>query len=101
MMLNLQKIVIVPDKFKGSLTSLEVANSIQWGLIKGNQNLSIVFSIIHVADGGDGIMYVIEQCLDNNHIRDTFCISKLHHHLVTLMYPTIVMYTKITFIYLS
>ena len=98
MMLNLQKIVIVPDKFKGSLTSLEVAKSIQLGIIKGNPNLSIDFSIIPIADGGDGSMDVIEQYLDNNNISYTIYNSKVHNPLGKIIDAPIVIYNKIAFI---
>lgn len=46
------KILTVPDSFKGSLTSKEVAESIKIGLQKLNQNLEI--ETLPFADGGEG-----------------------------------------------
>jgi glycerate kinase len=46
------KIVIAPDSFKGSLTALEVANSIEEGLLKYNKDF--IIEKIPMADGGEG-----------------------------------------------
>ena len=46
------KIVIAPDKFKGSLSSQEVANAIEEGILQAMPNCSI--QKLYVADGGDG-----------------------------------------------
>jgi len=46
------KIVIAPDSFKGSLTALEVANSIEEGLIKYNKDF--IIEKVPMADGGEG-----------------------------------------------
>lgn len=51
------KIVIAPDKFKGSLTSFEVCNAIESGLAKASGSFDIVK--LPMSDGGDGLADVI------------------------------------------
>lgn len=46
------KIVIAPDSFKGSLTALEVATSIEKGIKKVDQRIETF--IVPMADGGEG-----------------------------------------------
>lgn len=54
------KIVIVADKFKGSLTSPEVAAIIGEGLRKGS-SLELEIKSIPIADGGDGFLDAISR----------------------------------------
>jgi glycerate kinase len=51
------KIVIAPDKFKGSLTSFEVCNAIEDGLAKASASFDIIK--LPMSDGGDGLGDVI------------------------------------------
>ncbi len=51
------KILIVTDKFKGSLSALEAAESIKKGLLLGYARLEI--RILPMADGGEGTIDVI------------------------------------------
>lgn len=51
------RIVIAPDKFKGSLTSFEVCNTIESGLTKASSSFDIVK--LPMSDGGDGLSDVI------------------------------------------
>lgn len=53
------KILIVTDKFKGSLTSLEAAESIKKGLLSYSGDLEI--EVLPMADGGDGTLDVIRD----------------------------------------
>ena len=46
------KILICPDKFKGSLHSNEVANALKEGILKKNSDF--IIRIITLADGGEG-----------------------------------------------
>lgn len=46
------KIVIAPDSYKGSLSALEVAKSIQKGILNFDENIETV--IVPMADGGEG-----------------------------------------------
>ena len=46
------KILICPDSFKGSLSSLEAANAVKEGLLKANPDLEII--TLPLADGGEG-----------------------------------------------
>lgn len=46
------KVIIAPDSFKGSLTALEVAKSIEKGIKKVDANIETV--IVPMADGGEG-----------------------------------------------
>jgi glycerate 2-kinase len=50
--MNLMKIVVAPDSFKGNLTSSEVANYIEIGIKQADKNIEVVK--IPVADGGEG-----------------------------------------------
>jgi len=56
------KIIIAPDKFKGSLSSIEVCNSLTKGLKMNNSNLNIISC--PMADGGDGSLEIINHYLD-------------------------------------
>ena len=46
------KIVVAPDKFKGSLTAREAGEAIRRGLLRVWPDASI--DVVPVADGGDG-----------------------------------------------
>ncbi len=48
----MKKIIIIPDSFKGSLSSLEVCDAIEEGILKVFKNAKI--KKIPVADGGEG-----------------------------------------------
>ncbi|TKZ36137.1 glycerate kinase, partial [Brachyspira catarrhinii] len=48
----MKKIIVIPDSFKGSLSSLEVCNAIEEGILKVFKNAKI--KKIPVADGGEG-----------------------------------------------
>lgn len=55
------KILLCPDKFKGSLTALQVCVSLRAGLLEQNPNLDI---IMHpMADGGDGSIDILKTQL--------------------------------------
>ena len=56
------KIIIAPDKFKGSLSSIEVCNSLTKGLKMNNSNLNVISC--PMADGGDGSLEIINYYLD-------------------------------------
>ncbi|MFN2439784.1 MAG: glycerate kinase, partial [Chitinophagaceae bacterium] len=51
------KVVIAPDKFKGSLTSFEVCNAVEKGLQKASSSFEIIK--LPLADGGDGLSEVM------------------------------------------
>lgn len=56
------KIIIAPDKFKGSLTALEVSQSIERGIKKYDP---MITCLLHpLADGGDGSLEVLKSHLD-------------------------------------
>lgn len=48
------KIIISPDSFKGTLTALEAAKSIEQGILQANKEAETV--LLPVADGGEGTM---------------------------------------------
>lgn len=48
----MKRVVVAPDKFKGSLTAAEVANALAAGLVAGDPTLEV--QCAPVADGGDG-----------------------------------------------
>lgn len=57
----MKKVLIVPDKFKGSLSAKEVCKAIERGLKSRNQSLEISFH--PMADGGDGSLTVLKDHL--------------------------------------
>lgn len=59
---NIKKILIAPDKFKGSLTSSQAAWAIRRGL---EGHTGIKFRIVEIADGGDGSLEVVEKKVAN------------------------------------
>ncbi len=56
------KILIAPDKFKGSLSAQEVCIALSTGLKKANSNLEIITR--PMADGGDGSLEVLAHYID-------------------------------------
>jgi len=56
------KILIAPDKFKGSLTAQEVCAALSKGLKNANPNLEIITR--PMADGGDGSLQVLAHYLE-------------------------------------
>ncbi|WP_433595481.1 glycerate kinase [Lysinibacillus xylanilyticus] len=48
------KVVISPDSYKGTLSAIEVANTMQAGILEVNQSIETV--ILPVADGGEGTL---------------------------------------------
>lgn len=61
------KIVLAPDKFKGSLTGLEFCQAVKMGLQKVIPKADIVF--LPMADGGDGTIEVVNYYLKGNLIQ--------------------------------
>ncbi|MDG1435922.1 MAG: glycerate kinase [Saprospiraceae bacterium] len=55
------KILIAPDKFKGSMTAREVCIAIGNGLIKNDSSLDIIYH--PMADGGDGSLIILSNHL--------------------------------------
>lgn len=55
------KVVIAPDKFKGSLTAVEVCEAIKKGVLAVHPEAQI--STIPLADGGEGTLDVLEKSL--------------------------------------
>lgn len=60
------KIIIAPDKFKGSLTSIEVCDAIQKGIHAVDANTELL--IYPMADGGDGFAAIMQYYLHTNTI---------------------------------
>ena len=63
----MKKIIIAPDSFKGSLTSVEVANAIELGIKRVAPNCEIVK--LPIADGGDGTMDTLVSALGGKKIK--------------------------------
>ncbi len=61
------KIVVAPDKFKGSLTSVEFCNSVEEGLNAILHNPEILK--MPLADGGDGTIEILDYHLKGEHIK--------------------------------
>ena len=58
---TMKKIVVASDSFKGSLTSLEVADSAERGVHEVFPDCEVVK--VNVADGGEGTMEALRQTL--------------------------------------
>ena len=54
--------LLIPDKFKGSLTAKEVITSISNGIIRAN-NSATIYSVI-ASDGGDGFLDAVANNID-------------------------------------
>jgi glycerate kinase len=67
------RVVLAVDKFKGSLTGAEVADSLSRGLLRGQPDLEV--ARVPVADGGDGTL-------------DAFVSAGFERHPVTVTGPT-------------
>ena len=52
------KIVIAPDKFKGSLTGIEFCNAVERGIRKHITDIEIIK--LPLADGGDGTVEALQ-----------------------------------------
>ena len=64
------KIVIAPDSFKGTMTSLTAGRIIQEEIEKGIPNIETIrFS---VADGGEGTIDTFHENLNGEYVEDTF-----------------------------
>jgi len=61
------KIIIAPDKFKGSLTAFEVCRSIEAGIKSIDKNIEILS--FPMADGGDGFASVLQAYLHTETIQ--------------------------------
>lgn len=66
------KILVVPDKFKGSLSSGEVCDAIRRGLEEGSGKFmpdrEILIRTLPMADGGDGTLDVVEKAIGGERI---------------------------------
>jgi glycerate kinase len=60
-MSKMLKILIVTDKFKGSLTASQAAESIKSGLLSGSVKTEII--VVPMADGGEGTMEVVKNSI--------------------------------------
>lgn len=67
----MQKILIAPDKFKGSLAAIEVGEAIRAGLQTALPEAEI--TIQPMADGGDGSLVVLQPLLDLAEVKVTTC----------------------------
>ncbi len=56
------KVLICPDKFKGSLTADEVVTSVEQGLLRFDPKIEVIK--LPLADGGDGTLDVLEANLN-------------------------------------
>lgn len=67
--LIIMKIVIAPDKFKGSLTSIEFCNTVEKSILNIAPNTEIIK--LPLADGGDGTIEVVNFYLQGEFINVT------------------------------
>jgi glycerate kinase len=72
------RILIVPDKFKGTLSAQEVANALAKGVCKAVPSVSTIK--IPLADGGDGTGAILSQSLQ---AKKSKLVSELRNQLLT------------------
>lgn len=65
------KVIIAPDSFKGSVSAIEVAKSIQEGVLSVDCTAETV--IMPVADGGEGTIEAIASCVETEIHEATVC----------------------------
>ena len=69
---TVHKILIAPDKFKGSLTSAQASQAIRKGLeekfLLPDSPYRLEFRIIEIADGGDGSLEVLHKKLNGSDV---------------------------------
>jgi len=68
-LIHMKKIVIASDSFKGSLTSLEVADSVEKAILKAFPECDVVK--IPVADGGEGMIDALIYALNGKKVSCT------------------------------
>lgn len=56
------KIILAPDKFKGSLTGMEFCDAVERGIAKETSDIELVK--LPLADGGDGTIEILNYYLD-------------------------------------
>ena len=61
------KFLVIPDKFKGSLSSIEVIESIKRGVKRFDR--SAEFDSVSISDGGDGFLSSLKQILDLEEVK--------------------------------
>ena len=61
------KIIVAPDKFKGSLTSMQACECIRDGILQADKNADI--KIFPMADGGDGFADVMKYYLQTRRVQ--------------------------------
>lgn len=72
------KIIVAPDKFKGSLTSFQACNSIAAGIKQVDKNTDV--HSFPMADGGDGFAAVLQYYLQTQTIHCT-TVDPLHRSM--------------------
>ena len=65
------KIILAPDKFKGSLTGIEFCNAVEEGVKIISPNAEIIK--LPLADGGDGTIDILEYHLKGKRIKVNVC----------------------------
>lgn len=80
------KIVLAPDKFKGSLTGLEFCNAAHKGLLKVIPKAEVVF--LPLADGGDGTIEVANYYLHGESIQLQVKNPLFQNTLATYLYSS-------------
>ncbi|MCW3788704.1 glycerate kinase [Plebeiibacterium sediminum] len=77
------KIVIAPDKFKGSLSGIEFCNIVEYVLQKKCKHIDI--KKLPLADGGDGTVEVLNYYLKGD-IKEVEVAGPLHHKVLASYY---------------
>jgi glycerate 2-kinase len=72
------KIIIAPDKFKGSLTSAEVCSCIEQGIKLADENIDVLS--FPMADGGDGFAAVMQHYTQTETV-DCTTVDPMHRSI--------------------
>jgi len=74
------KIVIAPQAFKGSFSSIEVAHAIEAGALKAHPNAKII--LLPISDGGDGFLETI-LTIQNGDEKQSEVMGPLGNNMIT------------------
>jgi glycerate kinase len=81
--MRFQKILIAPDKFKGTLTATEAARAIERGLrAHAPDGASLVIRLLPIADGGEGTTDAVCAALPDARLALITTVTPHHEHYV-------------------
>ncbi|MCF6181358.1 glycerate kinase [Lutibacter sp.] len=88
------KVIIAPDKFKGSLTAIEVCNAVEKGIKKADPSIEVIKHPI--ADGGEGTLDILDYYFKLKTID-----VKVHNPLFKIIYSNYKVSKDVAYIEMS